>query len=724
MSSTALTADAHVGMVDNHASDRSQYDSGFSHPALQKELHKRVPYDDQSVMSRLRTSSIDDRFVDECTRTLKDKLAEDIKTLNVLATRADGYLIEYLESEAEIEAQMKSAPPTQPKKSRRELQMYGPLERILEHIARAESLQGQGAEAFDRLFRSQSTILTPNQYHTLGFPKFAPDFSLLRDRSLSQLPQAQQRRWCDRAGFIEVKPSNNQHAYPTVAGGPASSLLAQAADYARLHLSGRPFSVFSISLLIFGCGFCVCIFDRQGVLVSPRYHMWDDLDVFIRVVRSLTRVLDEHEVGLDPSVSPAPHSMLPDGTEAYIVDPVGSDPRRWCTVREPIWSSLSLFGRGTTVWRVREVNASGQLCGPEMILKTSWRSSDRDAESFVYHAIKGSHPGLAKYVDGGDVRFPNNKHICISAYALRNKTPPSDSKDAILHRIVFATSGRPVWEYRSERELLEGFIAALEAHQFLAKQNILHRDISAGNILLAEDSSRQGSAGFLTDLDLARLEPDVEVKITETVSPPKGYGAIPPHLHGISTRTTNKYSGSRRGGQISGTLQFMSVRLLEALSSDNGSTPSTIEDDLESFLWVLVYAVYRRLRSRIPRNCDSEESKHLIDAFRTAFGGRTIRKIIGARKSTSAIERLVESPLIIQNTSKFLRSLLAQYNAVMYFRRHFYSTGVYYKAQPSPALLVSEDDAFTHEGMLNALRSALNKLHDHPELDHSFDESP
>ena len=245
----------------------------------------------------------------------------------------------------------------------------------------------------------------------------------------------------------------------------------------------------------------------------------------------------------------------------------------------------------------------------------------------------------------------------------------------------------------------------------------------------------------MTDLDLARLEPDVEVKITETVSPPKGYGAIPSHLRGISTRTTIKYS-SRRGGQISvrlvsfilrqrdclanfqGTLQFMSVRLLDAISSDNRSIPSTIEDDLESFLWVLVYAVYRRVRSRIPRNCSPEESKHLVDAFRTAFGGRTIREIIGARKSTSTIEQLVESPLIIENTSEFLRSLFVQYNTVMYHRRQVHFSRLHYRVEPSRDAFVSEGDAFTHEGMINALRSVLAQLRDHPELDHSFDESP
>ncbi|KAI0653487.1 hypothetical protein C8Q70DRAFT_1035750 [Cubamyces menziesii] len=697
-------------MVDNYASDRSNYDSGFSHSALQKELVDRVQYEAQSVLARLRVSSVDDRFVAACKGTLESQLAEDIKTLKSLAAKADGYTVDHLESEADIEAKEDNVPPSEPKKSRREKLMYAPLERILDHIARSPSLGGHSAEHFDRVFRRQSATLTPNQYHTLGFPQFAPGFSLLRDRSLSQLPPAQQRRWCDRAGFIEVKPSNKQHAYPTVAGGPASRLLTQAANYARLHLSARPFSVFSISLLVFGCDFCVCIFDRHGVTVSPRYHMWDDLDILIRVVRSLTRVLDEHEVGLDPSVSPAPDTMLLNGAQAHIVDPIGSDPRRWCTLRDPIWSSLSLFGRGTTVWRVRALDANNKLCGPEMIMKTSWRSSDRDSESFVYHAIKGRHPGLAKYVVGADVTFPDNKYNRITAHALHGTTLGPNKLTSVLHRIVIETLGRPVWEYHSERELLEGFIAALEAHQFLAEQKILHRDISAGNILLAEDPLRQESAGFLTDLDFARLESDIEVKITETVSPPRGYGAIPSHLHGPSTRTLTKF-GSQRGGQITGTLQFLSRRLLEAILNGKPTPPTTVEDDVESFLWVLVYAIYRRICFLDVDN--SEEQKTLRRAFTKSFGGRTTEEILDARDTT--IKRLTDSPLVIQHASAPLRYLLRQFQFTMVLAaERSYGT-------PLTINVSQHSAAFAHQSLLHALRSVLNQLCDHPELDHRFD---
>ena len=123
-------------MVDNYASDRSNYDSGFSHSALQKELVDRVQYEAQSVLARLRVSSVDDRFVAACKGTLESQLAEDIKTLKSLAAKADGYTVDHLESEADIEAKEDNVPPSEPKKSRREKLMYAPLVRVSLHLRR------------------------------------------------------------------------------------------------------------------------------------------------------------------------------------------------------------------------------------------------------------------------------------------------------------------------------------------------------------------------------------------------------------------------------------------------------------------------------------------------------------------------------------------------------------------------------------------------------------
>ena len=76
--------------------------------------------------------------------------------------------------------------------------------------------------------------------------------------------------------------------------------VAQAADYARLHMSCRPFQLFSISILIFSSSFTISVYDRGGVLHSRPMQVYDDdgvSDDFIRLVRLLS--FDATEVDLE-----------------------------------------------------------------------------------------------------------------------------------------------------------------------------------------------------------------------------------------------------------------------------------------------------------------------------------------------------------------------------------------------------------------------------------------
>jgi hypothetical protein len=58
------------------------------------------------------------------------------------------------------------------------------------------------------------------------------------------------------------------------------------------------------------------------------------------------------------------------------------------------------------------------------------------------------------------------------------------------------------------------------AHQFLCDQDILHRDISAGNIMLpAETSPEAGAEGFLMDLEFARIKRS-SLDTTRTITVP------------------------------------------------------------------------------------------------------------------------------------------------------------------------------------------------------------
>ncbi|KAH9960896.1 hypothetical protein BC827DRAFT_1097620, partial [Russula dissimulans] len=85
------------------------------------------------------------------------------------------------------------------------------------------------------------------------------------------------------------------------------------------------------------------------------------------------------------------------------------------------------------------------------------------------------------------------------------------------------------------------------------KAQILHRDVSAGNILIADDGS-----GMLIDWDLSKkVIKDVDEKA--------------------------------RSHSRTGTWQFISISRL----CDPSSRPHEVSDDLESFFWVLLYEVVK-----------------------------------------------------------------------------------------------------------------------------------
>ncbi|CDO72548.1 hypothetical protein BN946_scf184983.g31 [Trametes cinnabarina] len=698
-----------IGMCENLSASRNGcYGASASHFTVQAELVDKVQLNDDTVLRRLKIDSVSSNIVHLCQQKLEEGGAvyRQVKALQNMARRADRMTVAQLEREAEEEqhdyddefsdSETAQAPPNV-KKSRRERNMYEPLEEIFDAISSIPTGPDEVAGSRPkRCFRNQTEVLIPDQEHTLGYPRFIPDFSLLEDHSLPS-----SKFWSDRAGFIEVKASSQQRPEVDVKKREVSQILAQVANYASVHLSARPFSVFSVSIMIFGCDFCIAIFDRGGAQVSPIYNMFNNSDTFIRVIRSVTRILSDAELGLDPSVSLAPPPLSSSsGGPAWIVGAVGSDKRRWCTIGPAIWSSFCLFGRATAVWPVREINKHDELVGDDMILKSTWRSSDRNSESFIYQNIQGSHPGLAKFIAGGDVVFPfhNDNQETITVHSLRGVPVSRGERTKVLHRLLIESVGKPVWEYQTDRELLEGLIGALKAHRFLSEQNILHRDVSAGNVLLALDPEKQGTAGFLTDLEYAHMGAVVTRTRQETVEAPTAYGP--------------------------GTLQFMSRRLLAALISGQHSVTTTIHDDVESFLWVLLYAVLRRLV--MVRVGSPEERERLKTAFCKAFGGMSLRKIHESRAYHDTLN-IWALPLVKRFTSGPMQLIFQKYMKSFHAQQmsdiQQYVSSKMRGASPSPFLemsrkskkLVAED--FSYDGMLGTLERSVKLLKDSPELD-------
>jgi hypothetical protein len=165
---------------------------------------------------------------------------------------------------------------------------------------------------------------------------------------------------------------------------------------------------------------------------------------------------------------------------------IGHD-QRLCTIGPRIGTSLSLLGRGTHVWLVRE-SAPGDsknfssLNGDEIIMKTARRNNCRTPEPMIYPSIKPPILGLAKFECVGDVMFPAVDIILPGVpghpITVRNLRSGLHDRDflsncdyeesnlpgmPILHRLILNTTvGRPMWTYTTDLDLLNGFRDALK----------------------------------------------------------------------------------------------------------------------------------------------------------------------------------------------------------------------------------------------------------------------
>lgn len=325
-------------------------------------------------------------------------------------------------------------------------------------------------------------------------------------------PSVELKTWRDLAAFGEVKPQAVQGMAPGQAV-KASNALVQSGDYARLHLAGSPFRLFSIGLMITGNNFQVGIFDRAGVMVSSSMSMWTNTKTFIRVIRSLTCSLSQTEMGCDPSVFELPPSAewyplirdkakslgVPRDSLGYpsfivncrkritILNPMDTRSRlerdredwetqEWLTIGPPIWTSLSLLGRGTSIWRVMPFHPDKfDPSANVYILKNTWRNSHRSSESEIYETVEGGPDGVANFYYGGDAVFPwLATSPAISVVNIRNAdyrinranlldipTHRSIDSTPMLHRLILKTVGRPLWDAVNWMELMKGFRSAL-----------------------------------------------------------------------------------------------------------------------------------------------------------------------------------------------------------------------------------------------------------------------
>jgi hypothetical protein len=187
----------------------------------------------------------------------------------------------------------------------------------------------------------------------MAFPDSKPDFVLAEvpptSQSLTYAVDVGNLKWRQICGFIEIKTSSKDDPNaknPTT----VKTIVSQGANYARLILAARPFQMYVLCIFIYGSSFCLGWYDRRGVILSEEYDMEGNLKVLIRVVLQLTTHMTSYQLGHDTTARLLEgHSYYQEQYPSFTVSMGGggNNPPQWRTYGAPIWSSLSLLGRGT-----------------------------------------------------------------------------------------------------------------------------------------------------------------------------------------------------------------------------------------------------------------------------------------------------------------------------------------------------------------------------------------
>ncbi|OSD07166.1 hypothetical protein PYCCODRAFT_1473777 [Trametes coccinea BRFM310] len=189
------------------------------------------------------------------------------------------------------------------------------------------------------------------------------------------------------------------------------------------------------------------------------------------------------------------------------------------------------------------------------------------------------------------------------------------------YRLVVAEVGLKLSHFQSARQLLQIVLDAIVAHrEAVLKTDIMHRDVSGGNILILPqpcilpDGKRHIKwRGLLLDWELSKLIPK----------------------KGEKSRA--------RQPERTGTWQFMSVAVL----LDN-SKAIEISDELESFFHVILYNAVRYLRS----NCPSADVGSFIEEFFDIYTYSGDDYTCGLKKATTMTGVI---PLTISTAGRILK---------------------------------------------------------------------
>ncbi|EPQ49943.1 hypothetical protein GLOTRDRAFT_134419, partial [Gloeophyllum trabeum ATCC 11539] len=437
--------------------------------------------------------------------------------------------------------------------------------------------------------------------------------------------------WENVVGCWELKKNNS--------AALTSDAKRQLAERALMIFESQDDRRFVPGVSVLGFRIILHIIDRAGEISSASFHMLDDPHSFLRLVVGFM-FAGRDSLGFDPSIK-----KLDDGSRCITIN------NKTYTIHERVHTPHNIRGRGTNVWRA--------TCdGTVYAIKDCWTDETRTlTEAKLLEMAKGVE-GVLTLVAHNTVKYNKEDDTTGLVRALLKKPEYRERwarLDVRIHRrLVLAPFAVPIYYFRTKKELIGGFIDAIQAHKdLLEKAKVLHRDISIKNIMLVADIEGDLSRrrGLLIDLDYAVEYPEL---------------------------------GSRKPAQAArtGTAPFMAIELL----NEGWNVPHKPEWDLESFLYVIIWICILYVGP-----CDRRSSKKIKETPLNAWmtGGYKLMWAdkVGCMESKSRWCKLLEefAPYFEE-----LKQCLSEWRALFFV----------------------DEGPRTHDNVLKILRDAYNRLPD------------
>ncbi|CAD6500142.1 BgTH12-04245 [Blumeria graminis f. sp. triticale] len=349
-------------------------------------------------------------------------------------------------------------------------------------------------------------------------------------------------------GEFTISPGENQRKRNIV----------QLSRSVREVFCAQPLRRFLHGFCLFEEDFELWLFDRSGAYSSGPKNIVRNKKLFVRAISSYLLMSDE-ELGCDMSI-------LHHGEDKFVQFPkIGKDPGQSFEIKSnPIVQPMRLITRGTTCYETKD---------KLKVIKYSWTSSEENTEIDFLNIAK-SVRGVVNCL-ASEVIYETKSHLDdlnllraipwdlraanrFISRGIKLKGAPMQclKRNRRLIRIAMIPRGRSIYSGGSILEFVAGIRDAIKGHEGLVAKEVLHGDVSEGNIILLNPSQEDDLHGMLIDLD-----------------------------HSVKMKGNLALEDDR---SLTGTMKFMALERLQHARDTGKSIGRTCRHDLESFFYVFI----------------------------------------------------------------------------------------------------------------------------------------